>query len=152
VYLRQLFVPEPVSLELANAVGIDCVAEVNRDGKYVRRDEARKVDQLKTVFHRVLNAHFNELVKANATVFQQDKLLAAVKAYWKVTRKRVSDTIMQCIRDVVIEGWRSFLLRLPGKGDVMAACAESNANRKRRAKVLALIQSMDECFKLTQDL
>jgi len=93
------------------------------------------------------------LVKAEAKEFQKKKLHAAVKSYWKVTRKRVSDTIMQCVRDVVIkDGWEAFRRGLPGVEAIKKACEESDMTRKRRERYIKLESDMNECMKKAQML
>jgi hypothetical protein len=105
------------------------------------------------VFETLLHAHFTMLVKAEAAEFQKKKLHAAVKSYWKVTRKRVSDTVMQCVRDVVIkDGWKTFHRGLPGFETIKEACGESDATRTRREKYIKLEKDMNECLKRAQKL
>jgi hypothetical protein len=153
-YLQQLFTPDSVAQGLAQAVRAEHVVAFSnsRNVKWARGEEER-MKLLQPVFESILQAHFTVLVKAEAKEFQKKKLHAAVKSYWKVTRKRVSDTIMQCVRDVVIkDGWEAFRRGLPGVEAIKKACEESDMTRKRRERYIKLESDMNECMKKAQML
>mmetsp|Transcript_14866 Transcript_14866/g.22124 ORF Transcript_14866/g.22124 Transcript_14866/m.22124 type:complete len:636 (-) Transcript_14866:6-1913(-) len=154
-YLQQLFAPDAMARVLAEAVEDEHVEASNPSHRSTTRlrDSEERAAQLEPVFKRILQNNFTALVKVNATEFQKRKLHAAVKSYWKVTRKRVSDTIMQCVRDVVIRNrWEMFRLGLPGMNTIKDACGESDTTTKRRERYIKLEKDMSECLGIAETL
>mmetsp|Transcript_10617 Transcript_10617/g.20882 ORF Transcript_10617/g.20882 Transcript_10617/m.20882 type:complete len:461 (-) Transcript_10617:52-1434(-) len=151
--LRQFFTPDSVVASLANAIEDHHVSFEDRHDKTLLYSKDRRSEKLRNIFNNILNHHFTTVVKSQAEEFQQRHLHAAVKAHWKVSRKRFCDNMMQTVRDVVIkDGWLAFCHALNGLEEIKNSCKEPDTVKQDRTFNIELEENMESCLKLAQAL